>query len=172
VQALQRNPKLVYVIVGDGPPRKAMEDACREKRLMERFRFTGWVDYARMPAYINLADVMLMPSEAEGLARIYLETQACGRVLVASDIPAAREVVTDGETGLLFRVGDADDLAKKTLSAAGDLELRVRIGRNALERVKAHALPAALASYVEVFNRASRGQEPTALCLSPSGYGF
>ena len=67
-----------------------------------RVRFAGWIDYARMPDYINLGDIVVMPSESEGLARVYLEAQACARVLVASDIPPAREVVTEGETGLLF----------------------------------------------------------------------
>jgi glycosyltransferase involved in cell wall biosynthesis len=45
---------------------------------------------------------------------VYLETQACGRVLLASDIPAAVDVVTDGETGLLFRKGDIAHLAART----------------------------------------------------------
>ena len=48
-----------------------------------------------MPSYLNLADLVLLPSESEGLARIYLEAQACGKTLVCSDIPAAREVLTN-----------------------------------------------------------------------------
>jgi glycosyltransferase involved in cell wall biosynthesis len=56
-----------------------------------------------MPDYINLADIVVMPSAAETQALVYLETQACARLLLASDIPGAREVIVDGETGLLFR---------------------------------------------------------------------
>jgi glycosyltransferase involved in cell wall biosynthesis len=58
-----------------------------------------------VPDYINLADVVVMPSEREGQSLVYLEAQACGKLIVASDIPAAREVITDGETGLLFERG-------------------------------------------------------------------
>lgn len=147
-QALQRDPRLIYVIVGDGQSRAALEDACRQRRLTERFRFVGWVDYRRMPDYIRLADLVVMPSEFEAQSRVYLETQACGRVLVASDVPGARDVVVDGETGLLFRVGDVDDLTEKTLRAAGDPALRTAIGRGARERVQAHSFPAAVAEYV------------------------
>jgi glycosyltransferase involved in cell wall biosynthesis len=102
-KALRHNPKLVYVIVGDGPCREPMEDACRSSNISERFRFVGEVAHDRMPDYINLADIVVMPSAAETQALVYLETQACARLLLASDIPGAREVIVDGETGLLFR---------------------------------------------------------------------
>ncbi len=155
-RALRQNPKLVYVIVGDGQLRAAMEEACRQKRLSERFRFVGWVEYDSMPDYINLADLVIMPSEAESQARVYLETQACARLLLTSDIPAAREVVVDGETGILFRKGDIDDLTAKTLLAAGNPDLRAAIGRRALERVKCHSLDEAVAGHVATIEEVVR----------------
>jgi glycosyltransferase involved in cell wall biosynthesis len=151
--ALPRSSKLAYVIVGDGPGRAAMEDACRRKGIHGRFRFVGWMEYPRVPDFISLADIVVMPSEAEAQARVYVETQASGRVLVASDIPAAREVIADGETGLLFRKGDAGDLARKTLLAAGDPGLRLEIGRRARERVQAHSLDTAVAAYAATLGR-------------------
>ena len=50
-----------------------MEDACRRMGIVERVRFVGWIDYDRMPDYLNLADIVVMPSEAETQARVYLE---------------------------------------------------------------------------------------------------
>jgi glycosyltransferase involved in cell wall biosynthesis len=147
-RALQQNPRLVYVIVGDGTCREVLEEACRERRISEYFRFVGWVDYDRMADYINLADMVVMPSEGETQARVYLETQACARLLLASDIPGAREVIVDGETGLLFRKGDVDDLTAKMLSAASDPELRTAIGRKARQRVQVHSLTDAVAIYI------------------------
>jgi glycosyltransferase involved in cell wall biosynthesis len=145
--ALRRNPKLMYVVVGDGPCKEAMEDACQVSSVAERFRFVGEVDYASMPDYINLADIVAMPSEAETQALVYLETQACGRLMLASDIPGAREVITDGETGLLFRMGAVDDLTAKTLLAASNAQLRTDIGRKSWERVRSHALESAVSAY-------------------------
>ena len=139
---LPQDPRLVYLIVGDGPARRPMEDACQQAGIQDRVRFTGWVDYPRVPDYINLADLVVMPSADEGLARVYLETQACGRVLLASDIPAAREVVVDGQTGLLFRAGDLADLTATTLRAAADAPLRAAIGRQARQHIEdQHRLP-------------------------------
>lgn len=145
--ALRRNPRLVYVIVGDGPYRQSTEDACRSSHVSERFRFVGWVDHERMPDYVNLADMVVMPSAVETQALIYLETQACARLLLASDIPGAREVVENGETGLLFRMGDIEDLVAKTLLAADDPGLRAQIGRKAREHVWAHSLRDVAAAY-------------------------
>jgi glycosyltransferase involved in cell wall biosynthesis len=150
-KALRQNPRLLYLIVGDGPGRQAMEHACQESGTSERFRFVGWIDYDRMPDYINLADIVALPSEAEAQARVYLETQACARLILASNIPGAREVIIDGETGLLFRTGDSEDLAAKTLRAAASAEARAAIGKRARARVEAHALPRIVQAYTDTF---------------------
>lgn len=160
-RALGQHPTLVYVIVGDGPLRQAMEDTCRERRLLERFRFVGWVDYDRVPEYMNLADIVLMASETEGLARVYLEAQACARVLVASDIEPAREVIVDGDTGLLFPIGDIAVMTTRTLLAAGDPALRAEIGRKARERVRGHALEDAVSAYAGTFAEVVRQHCPS-----------
>jgi glycosyltransferase involved in cell wall biosynthesis len=145
--ALRENPGLVYVIVGDGEYRSIISEACRRKGIADRFRFTGWVDYRAMPAYLNLADIVVMTSEVETQALVYLEAQASGRLLLTSDIPAARQVVSDGENGLLFRVGDVHDLTAKTLLAAVNPALRERIGRVARKTAEAHALPRVATAY-------------------------
>ncbi len=139
--------RIVYVVVGEGPMRKLMEEVCSEKGIMERFRFVGWVDYARMPDYINLADIVVMPSEGEGLSRVYLEAQACARTLIASNILPAREVVRHGESGLLFDLGNAADLADKTILAVTNPQLRGEIGKRARERIQAHSLTLAVPAY-------------------------
>jgi glycosyltransferase involved in cell wall biosynthesis len=131
---LAANPRVIYVIVGDGACRPALERMVSEKGLQDRFHFTGWVDYSRIPDYLAVADIVAMPSEREQQARIYLETQAMGRVLIASDIPGSRSVVEHGRDGLLFRKGDAGALAFEVSRAAADPVLRAAIGSRARER--------------------------------------
>jgi glycosyltransferase involved in cell wall biosynthesis len=145
--AMRRDGRLVYLIVGDGPLRGRMESACRDAGIEHRFRFVGWVDHAEIPAYLSLADMVVMPSEWEALARAYVETQACGRVLVASDIRAAREVILDGETGVLFRPGDIADLTDKILDLAATPDRRAAIGRQARARIRPHSLDGAVEAY-------------------------
>ena len=128
---LATDPRIRYLIVGDGPCRPALEQLVAGKRLQDRIRFTGWVDYAQMPEYLAVADVVVMPSEREQQARIYLETQAMERVLIASDIAAAQSVVEHGATGLLFPAGDVNALASAILRAASNSALRIEMGKRA-----------------------------------------
>jgi glycosyltransferase involved in cell wall biosynthesis len=150
-RALRADPRLLFLILGDGALRSSMEQTCVQLGLSERFRFAGWIDHAAVPDHLSLADVVVMPSELEGQSLVYLETQACGRVLLASDIPAAREFVVDGETGLLFRTGDVGHLADRLLAAAADSRLREAIGRRARRAAENHALEGVVLAYVALF---------------------
>jgi glycosyltransferase involved in cell wall biosynthesis len=137
VRALRRNANLLYIFIGEGILRDEIEDLTHRYGIANRFRFVPFVDHAAMPDYMNLADAVVMPSEREGCSRVYLEAQACGKALIASDIAGAREVVVHGETGLLARKGDVEDLAEKMLMAADDAALRSHIGacaRQSIER--------------------------------------
>jgi len=152
--ALKRDPRLVFVVVGDGPSQSAFEAACERDGTRARFRFVGWVDHGRMSAFYRIGDVVVSPSETEGLALTYLESQACGCVICASDIPAAHEVIAHDHTGLLFRMGDIQDLADKILRVAGDKEMRARIGAAAQTFVRRHhSLDHAVAKYQAAFER-------------------
>jgi glycosyltransferase involved in cell wall biosynthesis len=159
--ALRRDPQLLYLVVGDGRMRPDLELASRELGVAARVRFAGWQPYEDVPRYLSLADVVVTPSEFEGLSRVYLETQACGRVLIASDIPAAREVVVDGETGLLFPCGDVEALALATLRAAGEPVLRDRIGRNARKLAESHSVTHMVEAYEALLSEvAARSLRP------------
>jgi glycosyltransferase involved in cell wall biosynthesis len=152
-RTLQVAPRLLYLILGDGSLRAPMEEACAQRGIAPRFRFTGWLDHSAVPAYLNLAEVVVMPSELEGRSLVYLETWASGRVLLASDIPSARELITDGETGLLFRLGDVAHLAARMLEVATDAGLRERIGRRARQAAESFGLDNVVGAYTTLFRK-------------------
>jgi glycosyltransferase involved in cell wall biosynthesis len=135
-----------------------MEERCADRGIAGRFRFTGWVDYDRVPDHVRLADVVVVTSASEGQALVYLEAQARGRTLIAGDIAAAREVVVHGRTGLLYRIGDVDELTAKALLAARDRSLRNSLGREARERGQALFAPPCSSC----LRRAARQCRPTA----------
>jgi glycosyltransferase involved in cell wall biosynthesis len=86
---------------------------------------------ADMAAVWREAHIAVLPSYREGLPKALLEAAACGRPLVATDVPGCREVVHDGETGLVVPVRDAVALADALQRLAGDTTLRQRLGANA-----------------------------------------
>jgi glycosyltransferase involved in cell wall biosynthesis len=134
-RALREDDRLRYVIVGDGPYRGAMEQASKEAGVEDRVCFLGQVGRHEMPALYRAADLVLLPSEVEGLAYTYLEAMASSCVLVTSDLPASREVVEHRRTGLLFPVGDVAKMTDLTLKLAGDSELRHRVSTAARARM-------------------------------------
>lgn len=147
--ALRKKPDLSFIVVGEGPAREWMEQLCRERGIARKFQFVGWVPHRKIPSYLNSASIIVTPTQIENQSLIHLEAQACGRVLVASDIPAAREIITDGETGLLFPLGDVEQLAAKVLQAATDAVLRKTIARNARASVQKHSMLQTVAAYIE-----------------------
>jgi glycosyltransferase involved in cell wall biosynthesis len=90
------------------------------------------------------ASIAVLPSRREGLPKSLLEAAACGRPLVATDVPGCREIVLQDETGLLVPVDDPTSLADALEKLARSPELRARYGqaarRLAVERFAADAI--------------------------------
>lgn len=82
---------------------------------LEAWIADGLVDYLGeaddVRPSIASADAVILPSYREGLSRSLLEAAAMARPLIASDVPGNRELVRDGDTGILFRVRDPNSLA-------------------------------------------------------------
>jgi glycosyltransferase involved in cell wall biosynthesis len=158
--ALLTNPDLFYLIIGgssDYSQRDGMVAASRHLGIEDRFRFVEWQDHNLMPQYLCLADILVYSSASEGLCRGYLEAMACGRCLIASDIPAARDVINDGVNGWLYPKGKVETLAATTLAAAADPALRRRIGREARKTVvERHAYGPWLSAHEAAFDLAVR----------------
>ncbi len=88
-----------------------------------------------MPALYATADIVALPSYREGLPKCLIEGAACGLPLVATDVPGCREVISDGEDGLLVPVRDSVALAAAIARLIDAPELSARLG--AAARTKA-----------------------------------
>ena len=123
------------VICGDGPERARLESMARSCNLDE-VNFVGWKSGDEYLDLISNADVYVSCSESDSTSVSLLEAMASGALPVVSDIPGNREWVKDGESALMFPVGDADALASRLLQAVTDRELRTGatlINRSAVE---------------------------------------
>jgi glycosyltransferase involved in cell wall biosynthesis len=74
------------------------------------------------------AHVAVLPSRREGLPKSLLEAAACGRPMIATDVPGCREIVRPGENGLLVPVDNPKALARAIETLISSLELRARYG--------------------------------------------
>ena len=135
--ALRGRADLAFLLVGTALPSdrdgvaEALATHAVTAALGPRWRLLG--QRADVERVLAAADVFALPSHREGLPRSVIEAMAMGLPVVASDIPACRELVRDGETGLLVPSGDAPALAAALGALAGDAERRARYGTRGRE---------------------------------------
>jgi glycosyltransferase involved in cell wall biosynthesis len=82
------------------------------------------------------AHFAVLASRREGLPKSLLEAAACGRPMVATDVPGCREIAIEGETALIVPVDDAAALADAMARMASDAPLRERLGKRARRLVE------------------------------------
>jgi glycosyltransferase involved in cell wall biosynthesis len=87
-------------------------------------------------AYYAIADVVVLPSHREGLPMVVLEAHAAGKPVVGAAATGIVNIVLDGETGLLFPVGDVPALAQALAKLIADKSLARKLGAAGQDRVK------------------------------------
>jgi glycosyltransferase involved in cell wall biosynthesis len=125
-----------FALVGglDGEnPAGIPETWLREQELTGVVEWWGW--RKDMAAVYSAAHVVCLPSYREGLPTVLLEAAACGCALVTTNVPGCREVVRDGETGLLVESRDPAALAQALRTVILDSSLRERMSVAAQRRV-------------------------------------
>jgi glycosyltransferase involved in cell wall biosynthesis len=126
-----------FVLVGDGD---ADNPASIPDAQLKAWHDSGvvqcWGRCDNMPAALAEAHIVCLPSYREGLPKVLLEAAACARPLVATDAPGCREIVRDGENGLLVPLRDAASLANAIERLVGDRALRLRMGEKGRQMVE------------------------------------
>jgi glycosyltransferase involved in cell wall biosynthesis len=108
ISALAHVPSVNLVVVGDGPQRGALEDLA-SSIAAERVHFTGALDSPGVA--FEAADLLVLPSRTEGLPGVLIEAGLRGLPSVATDVGYVRDIILDGETGIVVDAGDATALA-------------------------------------------------------------
>jgi glycosyltransferase involved in cell wall biosynthesis len=101
IEALRSIEDATLLLVGDGPDRGALERFAAALGLERRVRFLGNRPHEELPLLLAAADAMVLPSEREGLANVWVEALACGTPIVIPDVGGAREVLDRPEAGRL-----------------------------------------------------------------------
>jgi glycosyltransferase involved in cell wall biosynthesis len=127
-------PNWRLTLVGGGSARAQLAQQAGELGLEDRIEFVGEVPDV-LP-YLQQADLFVLPSHTEGISNALLEAMAAGLPCLATDNAGNRHVLTQNETGLLVRVGDAADMASALSTLLADAQLRERLGRAARHLVE------------------------------------
>jgi len=135
LQLEDRFPELRLLLVGsfeDGDP--LPEDVRKRLETHERVILAGPVNDTA--PYYAIADVLVLPSHREGLPTVVLEGHAAGKPVIGAAATGIVDLLADGETGLLFPVGDASALADAVARLINDKPLAMKLALAGQEQVK------------------------------------
>jgi glycosyltransferase involved in cell wall biosynthesis len=148
----QLTDNVYFLVVGDGPERQNMVELARHMGCDHLMRFLGHREDAL--ELIGIMDVMWLASEFEGMSNSLTEAMAAGVPVVASDIPPNRELVVDGETGFLVKLGDCVGFAQFTDRILANRELARRLGQNGQARAQSlFSIDGMVQSYTNLYRQ-------------------
>src|SRR3954469_11411013 len=125
VKAMQDIPRAHLHIFGEGPARAEIEQTAQDHRLRLRVTLHGAVNHPQDA--LSQIQLLVLPSAAEGFGLVLIEAMAAGIPVVATDVPGIRDVVKDGETGLLVPPAQPAQLADAINRIMTDSQLRHRL---------------------------------------------
>jgi glycosyltransferase involved in cell wall biosynthesis len=130
-RVLHDAPGTRFLVAGDGPLRRSLEQRRDALRLGDAVRFLGDLPHERALDLLRRADVMFLPSRREGMPVTAIESMALSRAMVATSVGGTPELVQDGASALLVPPDDVDTMARALLRVISDPALRQRLGHAA-----------------------------------------
>ena len=161
---LEKAPDVRVLLVGGGPQEAQLKQKAEALGIQDRVVFTGRVPHHDVNRYYNLVDVLVYPRQRMRLTELVtplkpLEAMAQGRLFAASDVGGHRELIRDGETGVLFKAEDPLSLADKVLDLLQSAEkwpALKQAGRHYVENER--NWKASVARYRNVYKSAMGGR--------------
>lgn len=131
------HPAARLTVAGDGRARARLEARARDLGLADVVAFPGYLDEGQVAALLSTADMLILPSFAEGLPVVLMEALASRIPVIATQIAGVPELVQDGISGFIVPPGDVASLADRMDRLLADPDLRASMGAAGRARVEA-----------------------------------
>ena len=154
-------PDVRLLLVGGGPQEQALKEQAVRLGVADKVVFSGRVPHSEVQRYYDLVDVLAYPRHSMRLTELVtplkpLEAMAQGRLIVASDVGGHKELIRDGETGILFFAGSVTSLADSIMKLLAKREYWTEMrtaGRVFVEEERTWAN--SVANYQQIYQRLS-----------------
>ncbi len=134
---LDRKVPWRLLIIGDGSARADLDHLGQELGIREQILFPGYIANQDLPRFYSFADLAVFPSLAdETFGMGICEAMACGRAVLSTRVGGIPELVTDGETGVLVKPRNWEELGDRMDRLLSDPNLCSHLGRKALDRAR------------------------------------
>jgi len=152
----QQNPRVRFVIAGDGSMRPQLEQLAAELQVNDVVEFVGW--QCDSVTFLAQIDILAMPSLWEAFGLSAAEAMAMGKPVIATRVEGLPEVVEDGRTGMLVPPADPQALAQRVLELAADRPLQRALGKQGRARVEERfTLDLMISRHEEFYERLAGG---------------
>jgi glycosyltransferase involved in cell wall biosynthesis len=150
----ERHPEALFLFLGEGSERDALEARVRQLGMKESVRFLGF--HADVLPFYAAMDVVVLPSIAgEGLPRTLLEASFLGIPIIGTELSGVPEIIAEGETGFVVPPGAVTPMAERMAQLLEDASLRERMGAAGAARIRERfTVPAMVAGTVASYERA------------------
>jgi glycosyltransferase involved in cell wall biosynthesis len=124
------------LIVGDGLERAALKARARSLRF-DAIKWAGFRNQSELPAFYDLCDVLVLPSDNEAWGLVLNEAMNAGKPVIASDrVGAARDLIHEGINGAVFPAGDVKALRKAIGRVLEEPDRATQMGRASREIIR------------------------------------
>jgi PEP-CTERM/exosortase A-associated glycosyltransferase len=160
VELAANRPDVVLLLVGGGEMEAELRAQIADAKMQEKVILPGRIPQESIPDIYSIMDVLVYPRYSIRLTELVtplkpLESMAMGKAVIASDIGGHRELIRDGDTGILFKSGDVSALTQALDRILDDPELRDRLGAQGLDWVhKNRTWKTTTSVYSEIYAKA------------------
>jgi glycosyltransferase involved in cell wall biosynthesis len=151
-------PQFRFVLIGDGPDRKSLEDLAKELGIQKRVTFTGSLSFAETPSYMKAANLFGFASitETQGLAT--LEAMAAGLPVVAVEASGTRDILKHGQQGYLVE-NNAEALAAAIKKLLSNPERMQKFAQAAYKKAQSFNIENLTGKLLDVYEQAIRDKK-------------
>ncbi|HLC41022.1 MAG TPA: glycosyltransferase [Methylomirabilota bacterium] len=135
-QILAHHGDVSFLVVGDGPMRKNLEDVALASGVGDRVHFLGF--RRDIPTILRASDLFVLPSLEDAFPTVLMEAMAAELPIVATRVGGVPEIIDAPATGRLIPAGDADALGRAVIDLLGRPEERTAMGERARRRAEDH----------------------------------
>ncbi|MBO9436768.1 glycosyltransferase [Ruegeria sp. R13_0] len=122
------HPDATLTLIGDGADRPALEAQAKTLALGDAVTFAGYRPQEAVADFLEEADMLVLPSFAEGVPVVLMEAMASRIPVIATQVAGVSELITDGEVGFVVPPGDVSTLIARMQTLLSDPNLCRRMG--------------------------------------------
>ena len=112
-----------------------MINQAKDLKIEEYVRFIEPRPHNEIYLWINASDFLVLPTLSEGRPNVVIESMACKRTIIASNVDGVPELIDDNQTGILIPPKDSDAIAKNIIKLLKDEDLVEQLGINAYKKL-------------------------------------